>query len=230
MESKHLDLSDSIILDELNNIYIKFPLFQAIKEIPIYNKFIKDSCMKKLGRKTEGSPTMNVVEILTDLMLGKHTIPKYSDLGSPIVDVHINKTLIPRSLVDLRVAINIMTKTTMLKLNLQLGLSRTATILHLADSYTIFPLGVLEYFIFSVDSWEYHIYFIVLETKKKLEGYPLILGRPWQATTYAYIGCKRGDMTIGNGPSKNKLTLYSPAKSLLDTKEPIWGEEEDDME
>lgn len=36
-------------------------------------------------------------------------------------------------------------------------------------------------------------------------------------------------MTITNGTSKKKLTLYLPTKPLMDIEEPIWGEEEDSM-
>jgi hypothetical protein len=111
MEDEHPDLSNSIILDKLKNICVKITLLQAIKEIPIYNKFIKDSCMKKPIRKKKYPPTINVVGNLVDLMLGKHTNPKYFDPGSPIVDVYINKTLIPKTLVDLGATINVLTKT-----------------------------------------------------------------------------------------------------------------------
>ena len=39
------------MLDELKIIFIKIPLVQAIKEIPIFSKTIKEMCIKKLGRK-----------------------------------------------------------------------------------------------------------------------------------------------------------------------------------
>ena len=88
-----------------------------------------------------------------------------------------------KKLIYLGVAIDVMTKDTMLKLNLQPCLRCTATILQLVDSSTIFPLGVLEDIVVSLESWEYPVDFIVLETKEKLRGYPLILGSPWLATT-----------------------------------------------
>lgn len=120
LETKQPNLPTSIILDELKNIFVNIPLLQAIKDIPIYNKFIKDSCMKDPRRKKKDPPTINVMGTLADFMLGKHTNPKYYDLGIPIVYVHINKTLIPITLIDLGVTINVMTKTTMLKLNFNL--------------------------------------------------------------------------------------------------------------
>jgi hypothetical protein len=51
-------------------------------------------------------------------MLGRLVVPKYLDLGSPVVNVHINKNLIQNTLIDLEVTLNVMTKDTMLILNL----------------------------------------------------------------------------------------------------------------
>jgi hypothetical protein len=39
------------ILNELHNICVKIPLLQAIKDIPIYSKVVKELCIKKPGRK-----------------------------------------------------------------------------------------------------------------------------------------------------------------------------------
>ena len=39
------------ILNELKNICVKIPLLQAIKDIPIYSKVIKEICIKHLGKK-----------------------------------------------------------------------------------------------------------------------------------------------------------------------------------
>jgi hypothetical protein len=46
-------------------------------------------------------------------------------------------------------------------------------------------------------------------------GHPVILGRPWLATTDAFIGCRLGEMTISNGIARKKLTLYPPSKPTL---------------
>ena len=73
------------------------------------------------------------------------------------------------------------------------------TILELVDRSTIKPEGVIEDLIISVESWNYSADFVVLQTKKKLGGHPLILGRPWLAIADAFISCRSGSMTISNG-------------------------------
>ena len=74
---------------------------------------------------------------LSDLMLEKVIFPKYLDHDSPVVDVHIDGVIVPNTMIDLGAGINIMTKETMLKLNLQGTLRKTTTVLQLVDRSTI---------------------------------------------------------------------------------------------
>ena len=129
-------------------------------------------------------------------MLEKLIVPKYLDPRSPLVSVHINNTLVQNTIIDQGFAINIMTRDTMMKLNLQGFLRNTPTILQLAYWSIIKPEGMLEDIIISLESWEYPIDFLFIQLKSQSNEYPLIFGRPWLATTYAYIGCRARNMTI----------------------------------
>jgi len=62
---------DFDILGELKNLCIKIPLLQAILDILIYAKTIKELCGKKPRRKLKNPPTVHVVGTLFDLLLGK---------------------------------------------------------------------------------------------------------------------------------------------------------------
>jgi len=92
-----------------------------------------------------------------------------------------------------------MTLETAQLLQLKNFIRETPTILELADRSTIKPEGVIEDLIISVESWNYQADFVVLQTKTKLGGHPLILGRPWLATANAFISYRSGSMTISNG-------------------------------
>jgi hypothetical protein len=122
---------------------------------------------------------------LSALMSGKAPPVKYGDPDHPTVTVQIGKTIIPRVLIDLGVAINIMTLETSQLLQLKNEIRDTPTILELAYYSTIKPKGVIEHLIVSVKSWNYPADFVVLQPKTKWGGHPLILGRPWLATTDA---------------------------------------------
>ena len=50
---KQIMMPNYDFLDELRNVCIKIPLLQAIKEIPILAKSIKELSMKKPGKKNK---------------------------------------------------------------------------------------------------------------------------------------------------------------------------------
>lgn len=91
-------------------MYIKIPLIQAIKDIAIYTKTVRDLCLKKLSGNRKDPQTVHVLGNLADIMLGNITVPKYTDFGSPVVDVKINGTIIKNNLINLGATINVMTK------------------------------------------------------------------------------------------------------------------------
>jgi hypothetical protein len=215
------------LLGELQNLYVKIPLLQALRDVPIYARTMRDICVKNPGRKTKDPLTVHVMGDLSALMSGKTPPVKYGDPGHPTVTVHVGKTIIPRVLVDLGAAINIMTLETLQLLQLQDQVRETPTILELADRSTIKPEGVIEDLSISVESWNYPVDFTVLQPKKKLGGHPLILGRPWLATTDAFISCRSGSMIISNGYETKQLTLYPHATPLANNDNSVWVDFED---
>ena len=94
-------LEETELLRDLENLCVKIPLLQAIKDVPIYNRLIKEKCFKKPGRRKRDTPTINVVGQLSDLILGKVIFPKYMDPGSIVVDLHIDGVIVPNTLIDL---------------------------------------------------------------------------------------------------------------------------------
>ena len=111
--------SEYDILNELKHIYVKILLLQAIKDIPVYSKVIKELCIKRLGKKRKDPLIIHVIGEMSEYMLDQSRIEKYTNLGAPIVTTTINNTTIDNTLIDLGSAINMMT-TTVLEV-LQLG-------------------------------------------------------------------------------------------------------------
>jgi hypothetical protein len=226
---KQIWLPDYSFLDELKNVCIKIPLLTAIKEIPILAKTIKEMSLKKTIKRTRDTKRIHLVGKIADIMMGKITMQKYVDPGSPIVKTHINGVEIPNTLIDLGAAINIMSRQTMDQLKLP-NLLFTPTLLQLADRSIIKPDGVLEDIPVSLDSWEYPVDFMILTPKNNLGGHPLILGRPWLATADAFISCRSGDMYISDGNSTKKFNLYPPAKAITEIGEDEWIDDEDTLQ
>jgi len=226
---KQILLPNYDFLDELKNVCIKIPLLQAIREIPILAKTIKELSFKRPGRKLKDTRRIHLVGKIADIMMGKITMQKYVDPSSPIVKTHINGMEIRNTLIDLGAAINIMSRQTMEQLKLP-NLLFTPTLLQLADRSIIKPDGVLEDISVSLDSWEYPVDFMILTPKSNLGGHPIILGRPWLATADAFISCRSGDMYISNGNSTKKFNLYPPARAITEIGDNEWVDDENTIQ
>jgi hypothetical protein len=142
--------------------------------------------------------------------------PKVAKYGNPVVTITINEVSIGNTLIDLGEAINVMTITTLEELQLKPLLRPTPTILELADKTRVIPEGILDDIIVTLASWEYPIDFLVIHSKYPTKGHSVILGRPWLATANAFIGCREGEMTMSNGLSIQKLTIYPPAQPIME--------------
>eukprot|EP00253_Pinus_taeda_P012698 PITA_12698 len=209
--SRPIQYPDFDILGELKNLYIKIPFLQAIQDILIYAKNIKEFCVKKPRRNIANNPRVQVVGTLSNLLSGKETLIKYEDPGNPIVTVQIYGQTFSNALVDLGAAINILTTTTCQKLGIT-SVEPTSTLLELANQSMVRPEGTLHDIMVSVDSWEYPTNFLIINPKNRLDGHPLILGRPWLAIVNGYIGCRQGNMTITRGENIKNLALYPPVQ------------------
>ena len=78
------------------------------------------------------------------------------------------------------------------------------------------PEGILDDIMVNLASWVYLVDFLVIHSKDPTKGHLVILGRPSLAIAIAFIGCREGEMTISNGLSIQKLTIYPPAQPIMD--------------
>ena len=74
-------------LGELQNLFVRIPLLQAMRDVLIYVKTIGEHCSKKPGRKPKDPLTIHVMGKLSDIMLGKSIPVKYGDPGNPILTI-----------------------------------------------------------------------------------------------------------------------------------------------
>jgi hypothetical protein len=100
-------------LNELKNICVKILLLQAIKDIPIYSKVVKELCIKKLGRKKKDPPIVHLIGYLSEYISEQPKLAKYGNHGNPVVTITINEVSIGNTLIDLGETINVMTATTL---------------------------------------------------------------------------------------------------------------------
>jgi hypothetical protein len=153
---------------------------------------------------------------LSDYISKQPRVAKYGIPGNPVVTITINKVPIGNTLIDLGAAINVIVVTTLEELQLKPLLRPTPTILELSDKTKVILEGIFDDIIVTLASWEYPIDFLVIHSKDPTKGHLVILGIPWLAIANAFIGCREGEMTISNGLSIQKLTIYPPTHPIME--------------
>ncbi|RVW12762.1 hypothetical protein CK203_108639 [Vitis vinifera] len=113
----------------------------------------------------------------------------------------------------------------------QLGLGElkpTAITLSLADRSVKIPRGVIEDVLVQVDNFYYPVDFIVLDTDptvKEANLVPIILGRPFLATSNAIINCRNGLMQLTFGNMTLDLNIFYMSKKQITPEEEEGPEE-----
>ena len=144
---------------------------------------------------------------------------KYKDPGSPTISVNIGGTYVDKALLDLGASVNLLPYSVFKKLGLG-ELNPTTITLSLADRSVKIPKGIVEDVLVKVDKFYYLVDFIVLDTELVAEGtnhVPIILGRPFLATSNAIINFRNGvtQITFGNMTLElNIFHLSSKHKSM----------------
>lgn len=77
-------------LGELQNLFFKITLLQAMKDIPIYSKTLREYCAKKPKNKLRDLLNIHVMGKLSFFMMGRSMLVNYGDPRNPILIVHIN--------------------------------------------------------------------------------------------------------------------------------------------
>ena len=101
-------------------------------------------------------------------------------------------------------------------------LKPTSIILSLADRSIKIPKGTIEDVLIQVDRFYYLVDFVVLDTEPVAVGpshVPIILGRPFLATSNAIINCRNGVMQLTFGNMTLKLNIFHLSKRHMHSEE-----------
>ena len=121
---------------------------------------------------------------------------KYKDPRSRTISVNIGGTCIDKALLDLWASINLLPYSVYKQLGLG-EIKPTNITLSLADRSVKIPKVIVEDVLVKVDKFYYLVDFVVLDTEPIASGpnhVPIILGRPFLATSNAIINCRNGVM------------------------------------
>ena len=182
-------------------------LFDLIKQVPTYAKFLKDLCTFKKGLAINKKAFLT--EQVSSIIQCK-TLLKYKDPGSPTISVNIGGTYINKALLDLGASVNLLPYSMYKQLGLG-ELEPTSITLSLADRSVKIPKGIVEDVFVKVDNFYYPVDFLVLDTKPMEESthqVPIILGSPFLATANAIINFRNGIMQLTFGNMTLELNIF----------------------
>ncbi|KAI3748832.1 hypothetical protein L6452_12212 [Arctium lappa] len=179
--------------------------------MPTYLKFMKDILSKK--RKIEDHATIALTEECSAIIQNKLP-PKLQDPGSFSIPVQIGVFHFDKVLCDLGASINLLPLSIFRKLGLG-EVKPTNMTLQLADRSVKYPYGIVEDVLIKVGKFYFPVDFVVLDMEEDVDV-PLILGRPFLATSKALIDMEEGVMTFRVG---NEKVTFHVLKSVEDRAE-----------
>ena len=186
------------ILEVLRQVKVNIPLLDMIMQVSTYATFLKDLCTLKRGLNVDSS-------------IIQHKTPvKYKDPMSPTILVNIGGTCVDKALVDLGASVNLLPYSVYKQLGLG-ELKPTTITFSLTDKSVKIPKGIVEDVLVKVDKFYYPVDFVVLDTEPVAEGtnhVPIILGRPFLATSNAIINCRNGVMQLTFGNMTLELNIF----------------------
>ena len=146
---------------------------------------------------------------------------KFKDLGCPTISVNIGGTCVEKALLDLGASFNLLP----FSMYKQLGLGErkpTTITLSIADRSIKITKGTVEDVLIQVENFYYPVDFVVLYTKPVALGanhVPIILGRPFFATSNVIINCENGVMQLTSINITLELNIFHLSKNNMHQQE-----------
>jgi hypothetical protein len=148
-----------------------------------------------------------------NVILQNNNALKYKDPGCPTISCFIGEYKIEKALFDLRASMNLLPYLIFQSLNLG-ELKPTSVTLLLADRFVKVSRGIIKDVLVQIDKFIYHVDFIVLDTQpgEACNSIPIILGRPFLATSNALINCRNGLMKLSFGNMTLEMNIFNICK------------------
>ena len=154
------------------------------------------------------------------------TLVKYKDPGCSTISVNIGGTCVEKALLDLGASVNLLHY--LVYKQLGLGELKPASItLSLVDRSIKIPKGTVEDVLIQVDKLYYPVDFVVLDTEPVVVGanyVPIILGRPFLATSNVIINFRNGVMQLTFRNMTLELNIFHLSKKHMQLAEEGLGE------
>ena len=189
----------------LKQLHINIPFVEALAKIPSYAKYLKELLSKK--RKLDDWSVVPLTEECSAILQNKLP-PKLKDPGSFIVPCNFGDVQTYNCLCDLGASVNLMPMSLYRKLGLG-ELKPTNVTLQLADRTIRYPDGIVENLLVKVGKLIVPIDIYVINMEFDLQV-PVIMGRPFLATSGALIDVPAGEITFRIGDEREVFRVFKP--------------------
>ena len=169
-------------LELFKKLQIDIPFSEALEQMPVYAKFMKDILSKK--RRINDEETIQIDANCSAII--QRTLPKKEqDPGRVTLPVAIGTTHVGKALLDLGSSINLMPLSVAKRVG-DLCIKRTRMMLQLADKSFAKPLGMAEDVLVKVDKFIFPADFVVMDVEED-EDVPILMGRNFMQTARMMI-------------------------------------------
>ncbi|XP_070018298.1 uncharacterized protein [Nicotiana sylvestris] len=178
-------------MEMLRQIQLNISLMDALREMPGYEKMMKDLMSRKFDFQDLSIVTLTQT---CSVVVTRSMAQKISDPGSFTIPCTIGSYAFAKSLCDLGASINLMP----LDVYTKLGIGRarlTSMLLWLADRTVKRPTRILDDVLVQVGKFVFPADFVILDCQVD-EEIPIILGRPFLAIGRALIDCETGELKM----------------------------------
>ena len=216
LQTKKKAINQAEILEVLRQVKVNIPLLDMIKQVPTYAKFLNDLCTVKRGFNIDKKAFLT--EQVSAIVQCKTPV-KNKDPGCPTLSVNIGGTCVEKALLDLGASVNLLPYSMYKKLGLG-ELNPTSITLSLADRSIKISKGTVEDVLIQVDKLYYSVDIVVLDTEPAATGanyVPIILWRPFLATSNVIINFRNGVMQLTFGNMTLELNIFHLSKKHMKT-------------
>ncbi|XP_052113673.1 uncharacterized protein LOC127744887 [Arachis duranensis] len=208
------DKQFSKFLEVFRKLQINILFVEALEQIPLYAKFMKELLTKKRDLKE------NKIVVLTkecSTIIQKNLPQKMKDPGSFLISYTIGEVTIQRALCDLGASINLMSLSLMRKLQID-EVKPTRISLQLADHSIKFSLGVVENLLAKVKTFIFPADFVILDMEEDVNA-SIILERPFLAIRRALIDMQKCELTLRVNNEQIILNVFEALQHLSDSED-----------
>ncbi|XP_044510154.1 uncharacterized protein LOC123228765 [Mangifera indica] len=203
--------SNADLYETFRKCEVNIPLFDAIKQVPRYAKFLKELCTLKRKQKLKRYEKIKVGENVSAI-IRKRLPEKCKDPGMFCIPCTIGETKIEKAMLDLGASINVMPYSIYSALNLG-PLEQTGVVIQLADRSNTYPKGLIEDVLVQVnDKLIFPADFYVLDMENNDQSAPILLGRPFLKTAKTKIDVHKGTLTMEFDGEAVQFNIYDVMK------------------